>query len=413
MASIVTKNGGRFYLRFRYDGQRFFRALEVDSVKEAHEEKSRVEKALRLLKDGTLTLGAEVSAEDLWRFLRSGGRAASLPKLAETKPLGVVFDDYFDSFPEGAKEANTLATEQIHKRHFIRLIGKGANFADIGAAELAAYVKARQKEDGLRGRKVGAETIKKELATFSQLWGFARGRGYVSGINPAGETRRPQSEEKLPFMTFKEIAKKIKQPGLSKGQIADLWGCLFLDETEVAAMLTHVRNYAESDPAGAYVYPMLALVAYTGCRRSEMMRSEVDDVRFDDGVIRMREKKKSRKLSLTYREVDLHPKLRPILKTWLAGREHGPTITSNGESFLTPKETDGAFKRALRGSKWKVVEGFHVLRHSFASNCARRGIAQSTIDSWLGHTTEEMRKRYRHLFPAEKRAAIALVFSGE
>ncbi len=28
------------------------------------------------------------------------------------------------------------------------------------------------------------------------------------------------------------------------------------------------------------------------------------------------------------------------------------------------------------------------------------------IDEWMGHQTEAMRKRYRHLFPKDRRSAI-------
>jgi site-specific recombinase XerD len=57
-----------------------------------------------------------------------------------------------------------------------------------------------------------------------------------------------------------------------------------------------------------------------------------------------------------------------------------------------------------------VLRGWHVLRHSFASNAAMKGVDQRVINSWLGHQTEEMVQRYRHLFPDQERHAINLVF---
>ncbi len=50
--------------------------------------------------------------------------------------------------------------------------------------------------------------------------------------------------------------------------------------------------------------------------------------------------------------------------------------------------------------------GFHSYRHSFASNLAAAGVDQRVIDEFMGHTTEAMRKRYRHLFPKDRRSAI-------
>jgi hypothetical protein len=34
------------------------------------------------------------------------------------------------------------------------------------------------------------------------------------------------------------------------------------------------------------------------------------------------------------------------------------------------------------------------------------------IDGWIGHETEDMRKRYQHLFPKEKQDALRRVFGG-
>jgi site-specific recombinase XerD len=57
-----------------------------------------------------------------------------------------------------------------------------------------------------------------------------------------------------------------------------------------------------------------------------------------------------------------------------------------------------------------VLRGWHVLRHSFASNAALKGVDQRMINSWLGHQTEEMVQRYRHLYPDQERQAISAVF---
>ena len=77
---------------------------------------------------------------------------------------------------------------------------------------------------------------------------------------------------------------------------------------------------------------------------------------------------------------------------------------------ITPSEADKHFKRVLLNSKWAVIPGWHCLRHSFCSNCAMKGIDQRLIDAWVGHTTEEMRKRYRHLFPGHESESMELVF---
>ncbi len=68
------------------------------------------------------------------------------------------------------------------------------------------------------------------------------------------------------------------------------------------------------------------------------------------------------------------------------------------------------FKRSLKGSKWERLKGLHTLRHSFISCLAAAGVDQRIIDDFVGHTTDQQRQRYRHLFPDVKQKAISSVF---
>jgi site-specific recombinase XerD len=88
------------------------------------------------------------------------------------------------------------------------------------------------------------------------------------------------------------------------------------------------------------------------------------------------------------------------------------TICQRADLPLTVQRASQNFRRILKRSKWVKLHGWHVFRHSFASNCAAKGIDQRLIDAWMGHRTEEMRRRYRHLFPDHQQTAIHEVFGG-
>lgn len=60
-------------------------------------------------------------------------------------------------------------------------------------------------------------------------------------------------------------------------------------------------------------------------------------------------------------------------------------------------------------TRWAVLRGFHVLRHSFTSNLAAAEVDQRRIDQWMGHQTEAMRKRYQHLRPIRMDNPVELV----
>jgi integrase len=127
--------------------------------------------------------------------------------------------------------------------------------------------------------------------------------------------------------------------------------------------------------------------------------------------VTLREKKRDRSRETTFRRVPLTPFLKTVLSEWL-GRHPGGQFTfcrTDGRP-LREGSVGKLFRWIVRQSKWEVMRGWHVLRHSFCSNCAAKGIDQRLIDEWMGHETEEMRRRYRHLFPDVQQAAIEAVF---
>jgi integrase len=183
-----------------------------------------------------------------------------------------------------------------------------------------------------------------------------------------------------------------------------LWDALFLRELEIGQFLAHVREVAAERQSIRYIHPALTFCAYTGARRSEMFRCEIDDV--GDKVL-IREKKRSRDRRITFREVPLHPNLRATLDEWLEEHPGGQYLfcKTSGKP-LEDRTSRSAFAAVTAKSRWSVLRGFHILRHSFASNLARHGVDQYKIDQFMGHQTAEMRERYRHLFPEDAEVAI-------
>jgi integrase len=102
-------------------------------------------------------------------------------------------------------------------------------------------------------------------------------------------------------------------------------------------------------------------------------------------------------------------RLAKTMNAWLAEQPGPAAFTHLGEAII-PEEASDQLSQTLAGSRWEKLRGWHVLRHSFVSNLASRAVDQRLIDEFVGHTTEAMRRRYRHLFPETKRAAISAVF---
>jgi integrase len=184
--------------------------------------------------------------------------------------------------------------------------------------------------------------------------------------------------------------------------------------------MNHLLLHVDKAARHRFIRPMFAMACYTGARRSEIMRSRRSDFNFETNFVMIRERKRVKGKRST-RRVPLAPPFEAIMQKWF-DEEHpgGPWSFAQFDSFIDdeplpikPDQAHSHYQLTLKGSRWEKVQGWHCLRHSFISNLACSGIDQRIIDEFVAHCTEEMRRRYRHLFPDVKHAAIAQVFGNE
>lgn len=446
MATLQNRNGS-YRVLFVYRGKRETFTLGRVSKTLAEAKVAKVDEILAMLAGGYITLPTGMLVTD---FVRADGRPPEAG--SDSKPqsptgsvtLARLRDEYLQTH-RAALEANTLAGIEIHFRHLITTFGERFPLTDISLAALQKHADRRAKMKGARG-PLSPVTVRKDFVTLRAAWNWAMGMGFVSEPFPAlKRIKLSKTEEKPPFQTRAEIERRIALGGLSPQEIGELWECLYLRPEEVSELLDYVREHGTQP----WVHPMVCTAAHTGARRSELLRMEVSDVDPNgSGDIIIRERKRIHG-SRTTRRVPLTPFLKDVLVNWLSVRprskflfvpsdvvarskKRSRTTGHKGEKTrpsshkereagvrmratpevgqLTHDEASDHFDRTLAGSKWEVVRGWHVLRHSFISACANKGIDQRIIDNWVGHATEEQRRRYRHLYPNTQQEAIRSVF---
>jgi integrase len=250
--------------------------------------------------------------------------------------------------------------------------------------------------------------LRKEIGTFSSIWNrWALPRGIVQAPAPTKGLIYKKSKARPPFQTWQQIERQVERGGLTEEQKETLWECMFLTLGEIDELLAFVRKEATRP----LVHAMFVFAAHTGARRSEMLRSQIEDFDFVSGMVTIREKKRDRGKECTFRHVPMTPMLRQTMTEWFAIHPGGQlTVCEEPNVPMEPGSAHHHFRWTLDGSKWEPVHGWHTLRHSFCSNCAMKGLDQRIIDSWMGHQTEDMRRRYRHLFPDHQQHAMNQVF---
>ena len=110
---------------------------------------------------------------DVPTFLLSDGKAVHQLEAPQETKLNCLFESYFDSIPAGSLEPATVKMMRMHSRHLMRHLGNRFSLRTLTQSILQSYISKRSKEPGIRGRKVQAATIKKELTTLRGLWKWA------------------------------------------------------------------------------------------------------------------------------------------------------------------------------------------------------------------------------------------------
>lgn len=404
MASYdIDPKSGRYHFRFDW-GTRFKRSLKLADKHEADRVKAAIEDTIKDIQRGRLVIpeGAEPGA-----FILSGGKLAGKPTPAEPKPnamtLGELFRLYDEGQTEGKKAATTRQMENYHKSHLQKNLGEDTEVDALAFPDVQRYVNKRSRQTW-REKPITPTTISKELATLRVIWNWGRRNGLITASIPFQDKELDfqRTEEKREFQTYAAIKATIDRGGLTEAEQAKLWECLYLTLEEVHELLEYVRENAYHP----FIHPMFVFTAMTGARRSEICASRIEDWRFPEGTVTIREKKRKRGRS-SWRMVDINSVLEREMKTWLANHPGGQfAITKDGERLTVKMATDH-FKRTLsKSERWKVIPGFHTLRHSFASILAAQGVDEPTIDRWMGHQTAQQRERYRHLFPKNRKKSI-------
>jgi integrase len=402
MASIERNEIGVFFVRFRYGGTYPKRSLFTCDAVEALAVKQTVEATLRKLRLGQIAIPSSV---DPILFILGGGAISDGLELDGVSIADAV-EIYFSELPLGAKEKNSVNTERTHLRNFCKIIGGEKLLTEVVSGDLQRYVSVRSKDKGQRGRLIAGTTIKKETVTIRAFWAWVR-RRYTLTADFSEKLVLPKARYQQRFQTTSQIMAIINRGGLTKEQELELWECLYLNEAEVLDVLERVRNHTKE----RWLYPAVAIAAFTGARRSEIVCSQIEDVDFPNNRIALREKKRVRNVEFSMRIVDMHHRLREILAAWLQDHPGGLYLIAKDDGrSVSVNVARWRFERTLENSQWDVVKGWHVLRHSFASICAARGVPPAVIDSWMGHQTLAMRERYRHLFPETTASEMARMF---
>jgi site-specific recombinase XerD len=151
---------------------------------------------------------------------------------------------------------------------------------------------------------------------------------------------------------------------------------------------------------------LLALFAFSGLRRSELLGLDVHDIDLERRLIRVRNAKGGRQ-----RVVPIHPGLAPLFVSYLQVRPQSSDealflgVLGRRLSANILAQTFRRYARVAGVSKHKCVTP-HTLRHVFATELLGAGANLRQIQELLGHKHLDSTQRYTRVNAHQLRGAV-------
>jgi integrase/recombinase XerC len=256
---------------------------------------------------------------------------------------------------------------------------QGEGIRDLGAVRvthLRAFLAEEQK------RRPAVSSQARTTAALKLFFRFLVDEERIDR-DPALPLRTPKNCEALPdVLTMRELERLLAQPGR-----VDIWERHFPGKPERDRLL-------------------LALMAYAGLRRSELLGLEWDDVDLSRRLLRVRRAKGGRQ-----RTIPIHTALAPLFAAYYATRvpltERAVFVGVQGNR-LHYTQLGQVFRHYVdaAGINERKRVTPHTLRHVFASEFLRAGANLRQIQELLGHKHLDSTQRYTRVNAHELRGAI-------
>lgn len=249
--------------------------------------------------------------------------------------------------------------------YFEDRLGKCPDANAVTPLDLRNYVAA------LHDAGYARSSIARRLACLRSFFRFAQREG-LADSNPAKPLRNPRRERKLPhFLSGREIGKLLLAPD-------------------------------GSQPAGLRDRAILETLYSAGLRVSELVGIDLDDLDFQQGLVRVRGKGKRERLA----PLGSHA-LRAI-KRWQTVREpkKGHEVALFLNRFggrLTTRSVGRMLEKYLAETGLDSRTSPHTLRHSFATHLLDRGADIRSVQELLGHRSLITTQIYTHISTAKLR----------
>ena len=287
-----------------------------------------------------------------------------------------VIHEYYISLRANRKSYTSIGVYINNVLHFVRfLYGNNISpkfYQTVRVSDVERYFISIEVRTTANGeQRIGDDILQQRWDSLKNFFEFLRKRGYLEN-NPIVGVDRPQNqtEHNVTYLTKSEITKLIKVIDSNKSKV------------------TAIRDKT-----------LISLGLATGMRVGALVNINLEDIDFDNNIIKVIEKRKK------IREIAIGENMKKQLQYWIQEREVYFGDIETNALFVSQKRdrlSDDAANKALKkyceqaGINKKIT--MHKLRSSAACLLAKNQIPVKAIAKQLGHTQISTTMRYLDVF---------------
>jgi integrase/recombinase XerD len=156
---------------------------------------------------------------------------------------------------------------------------------------------------------------------------------------------------------------------------------------------------------------------YTGCRINELLNLQWKNIDLKEGVINIRNKENFKTKTGKIRQIPISKMLNDVINKMIIG--NGNVINLyNMEDYIFANRNNKvysrgtithSFKQYIRKAGLPEKFHFHCLRHTFITNCIKKGININYVQSLAGHSNLKTTLGYTHIDIEDLKRAIRAI----
>ena len=303
------------------------------------------------------------------------------------KDLPRILNDYYMSMRASRKSYTTIGVYINNILHFAKFITNDNISEDfyknIESSNIESYMISLETRDTKSGiKRTGDDILQARWSSLNVFFCWLVKRGYIKD-NPMVMVDRPKNntEHKVTFLNKSEIARLFKAVDKNPNRVI-----------------------ARRDKA------LFSVAIATGLRASALTNINKDDINWEDGFIKVIEKRQK------IREIPIGQNTIKILKEWIEVRDREFADLDTTAVFISQKNgrlSGDAANDALKkycteaGIQKKIT--LHKLRASAATNLAASKVDIQTIGNILGHQSTGTTLRYVAVLDENKKNAVGIL----